>query len=200
MSSILTFWLPCCWYCCHYLAFKLREAVDSTLHGTMGKKAFGKITPKLVQTTFGHFGERFWAFLEFWKFFDFFKIFFEDSTLHGTLSNEFSQKQRPKTRLDTSGNDFGRFWNFEKNLIFWFFSKSLPHILSPEKLTPNLKFGESELVILGLENLKWYCVYWLWREYKKNNCWVLSRKTERRYDNVQHCNWTVAHVSSESRH
>ncbi len=38
---------------------------DSTLHGTLGKKLFEKITPKHVQSTFGHFWERFWAFLDF---------------------------------------------------------------------------------------------------------------------------------------
>ncbi len=29
------------------------------------KKIFEKITPKHVQNTFGHFWERFWAFLDF---------------------------------------------------------------------------------------------------------------------------------------
>ena len=39
---------------------------DSTLHETLGKKkVFEKINPKHVQNTFGHFWERFWAFLEF---------------------------------------------------------------------------------------------------------------------------------------
>ena len=32
---------------------------DSTLHRTLGKKTFEKITPKHVQNTFGHFWERF---------------------------------------------------------------------------------------------------------------------------------------------
>ena len=35
----------------------------STLHGTLGKKNFEIITPKHIQNTFGHFWERFWAFL-----------------------------------------------------------------------------------------------------------------------------------------
>ena len=48
---------------------------DSTLHGTLGKKIFGKITPKHVQNTFGHFWERFWALLQFRKVFDFFENF-----------------------------------------------------------------------------------------------------------------------------
>ncbi len=39
---------------------------DSTLHGTLGKSfVFEKNTRKHVQNTFGHFWERFWAFLEF---------------------------------------------------------------------------------------------------------------------------------------
>ena len=37
----------------------------STLHGTLGKKNFEIITPKHIQNTFGHFWERFWAFLQF---------------------------------------------------------------------------------------------------------------------------------------
>ena len=38
---------------------------ESTLHGTLGKKNFEIVTPKHIQNTFGHFWERFWAFLEF---------------------------------------------------------------------------------------------------------------------------------------
>ena len=38
---------------------------ESTLHGTLGKKNFQIITSKHIQNTFGHFWERFWAFLEF---------------------------------------------------------------------------------------------------------------------------------------
>ena len=35
-------------------------------HGTLGKKKIlEKINPKHVQNTFGHFWERFWAFLQF---------------------------------------------------------------------------------------------------------------------------------------
>ncbi len=49
----------------NFLIF-LKIFEDSTLHGTLGKKFFfEKITPKHVQNTFGHFWERFWAFLEF---------------------------------------------------------------------------------------------------------------------------------------
>ena len=43
----------------------LKISEDSTLHGTLGKKKFEIITQKHVQNTFGHFWERFWAFLDF---------------------------------------------------------------------------------------------------------------------------------------
>ncbi len=48
----------------NFLIF-LKIFEDSTLHGTLGKKIFEKNTPKHVQNTFGHFWERFWAFLDF---------------------------------------------------------------------------------------------------------------------------------------
>ena len=48
---------------------------------------FEKITPKHVQNTFGHFWERFWAFLEFLNFFDFFLKIFSKSLPH-ILSQE----------------------------------------------------------------------------------------------------------------
>ncbi len=48
----------------NFLIF-LKIFEDSTLHGTLGKKLFEKITPKHVQSTFGHFWERFWEFLDF---------------------------------------------------------------------------------------------------------------------------------------
>ena len=48
----------------NFLIF-LKIFEDSTLHGTLGKKKFEIITQKHVQNTFGHFWERFWAFLEF---------------------------------------------------------------------------------------------------------------------------------------
>ena len=37
---------------------------DSTLHGKLGTRKFGKIIPKHVQNTLGRFWEQFWAFLE----------------------------------------------------------------------------------------------------------------------------------------
>ena len=48
----------------NFLIF-LKIFEDSTFHGTLGKKKFEIITKKHVQNTFGHFWERFWAFLEF---------------------------------------------------------------------------------------------------------------------------------------
>ena len=43
----------------------LKISEESTPHGTLSKKKFEKINPKPVQNTFGHFWERFWAFLQF---------------------------------------------------------------------------------------------------------------------------------------
>ncbi len=49
----------------NFLIF-LKNFDDSTLHGTLGKSfVFEKNTRKHVQNTFGHFWERFWAFLDF---------------------------------------------------------------------------------------------------------------------------------------
>ncbi len=49
----------------NFLIF-LKNFDDSTLHRTLGKSfVFEKNTRKHVQNTFGHFWERFWAFLEF---------------------------------------------------------------------------------------------------------------------------------------
>ena len=99
--------------------FKIFE--DSTLHGTLGKKFFRKITLKHLQNTFGHFWDEFGHFWNFENFSIFLKIF-EDSTLHGTLGKNFFRKKTPsnifKTRLDTFGNEFGHFWNFENFFDF----------------------------------------------------------------------------------
>ena len=48
---------------------------DSTLHGKLGKKNFGKIIPKHVQNTLGHFWNNFGHFWKIWKLFDFLKTF-----------------------------------------------------------------------------------------------------------------------------
>ena len=85
------------------------------------KNFFEKITPKLVQNTFGHFWEWFRAFLEFGNFFDFFENFRRLDPPWNT-GQKFSSKKSPqnifKTRLDTFGNDLGHVWIFENFLIF----------------------------------------------------------------------------------
>ncbi len=48
----------------NFLIF-LKIFEDSTPMEHWAKKFFEKYTPKHVQNTFGHFWERFWAFLEF---------------------------------------------------------------------------------------------------------------------------------------
>ena len=58
--------------CCNFEKFLifLKHFDNSTLQGTLSKKNFcGKIAPKHVQNTFGHFWERFRAFLQFLKSF-----------------------------------------------------------------------------------------------------------------------------------
>ena len=84
------------------------------------KKAFDKLNPKHVQITFGHFWERFWAFLQFWKVFDFFENFRRLDPPWKTGQKKFFEKIAQnifKTRLDSFGNDCGQFWNFESFLI-----------------------------------------------------------------------------------
>ena len=85
---------------------------NSTRHGTQGKKTFEKINPKHVENTFGHFRERFRAFLTFLKTFDFFENFRRLDPTRNTGQKKFSKKLTQnlfKTRLDTFGNDFGHF-------------------------------------------------------------------------------------------
>ena len=125
----------------------------------------------------GQFWQRFWAFLQFWNVVDFFKHF---RWLHGTLGKKTFSKNSPQ-------NTFGHLETFLDNFrtlkLFWFFplifSKSLHQNLSPENWTQIFKswklisyfwIRESELTILSPEHLKWNCVYWLWRECKKNAC------------------------------
>ena len=80
------------------------------------KNFLEKITSNIVQNKFGHFWERFWAFLEFWMFLDFLKTFRKLDPPWNTGQKNFSKKLPQisfKTSLDNFGNDFGRFWNFE---------------------------------------------------------------------------------------
>ena len=118
------------------------------------KSFFEKITLKHLQNKFGHFWERFWAFLEFWKFFDFLENFrldtfgndfghfwnfetfliylkiFEDSTLHGTLGKKFFRKNYPKTTSKhvwtLLGTTLGMFGFLKTFWFFWKFSKTRP--------------------------------------------------------------------------
>ena len=84
--------------CCNFEKFLtfLKIFEDSTLQGTMGKKNFEKIAPKHVQNTFGHFWERFRAFLQFLKKFDFFE---NSRRLDPPWNNgqKIFSKNRPKT-------------------------------------------------------------------------------------------------------
>ena len=86
------------------------------------KLLFEKVNPTLVQNTFAHFWERFWAIMEVWKIFHFLKTFRRLDLPWNTGQKNFSEKLPQnmfKTRLDTFGNDFVQLWNFEKFLIFW---------------------------------------------------------------------------------
>ena len=50
------------------------------------------------------------------------------------------------------------------------------------------------------ENLKWDCVYWLWRECRKKVCWVLFRKTELLFlspENLKCTAWNTGQKKSE---
>ena len=134
----------------HFQNFKkflifLKIFEDSTLHGTLGKfflrKSYPKTCSKHVWTLLGAI----WAFVEFWKKFDFLENFRSVDPPWNTGQIFFSNKipqNMFKTRLDTFGNDFGYFWKFEIFLLFLrIFSKSLPHILSPENWSHIFKFG-----------------------------------------------------------
>ena len=90
---------------------------------------FEKITPKLVQNMFGHFWERFWAFLTIWNFFDFLKTFRRLDPPWNTGEIFFSKiltQNMFKTRLDTFGNDLGIFAILKIYFFFENISKSRP--------------------------------------------------------------------------
>ena len=93
--------------CCNFEKFLtfLKIFEDSTLHGTMGKKIFEKIAPKHVQNMFGHFWERFRAFLHFLKFFDLFEKFRRlDPPPWNTGQKNFFEKINPKHVQNTFGH------------------------------------------------------------------------------------------------
>ena len=75
------------------------------LRNTEQKIFFGKIASKHVQHTFGHFWERFRAFLQFLKIFDFFENFRRLDPPWNT-GQKFFEKNTPKHVQNT----FGHFW------------------------------------------------------------------------------------------
>ena len=83
-------------------------------------KKIGKIDPKHVENTFGHFWKRISAVLECWIFLNFGKIWRARPCMeHG--ANFFSKKLPQnmfKTSFDNFGNDAGHFCVFEFFLIF----------------------------------------------------------------------------------
>ncbi len=81
------------WIFENFLIF-LKIFEDSTLHGTLGKIFFRKITPKHVKTRLDTFGNDFGHFSIFESFLIFLKIF-EDSTLQ--LGKKIFRKNYPKT-------------------------------------------------------------------------------------------------------
>ena len=89
------------------------------------KKFSKKINSKHVQNTFGHFWERFRAFLQFLKSFDFFEIFRRLDLPGSTGQKNFFDKIAPKHVQNTFGPFFGNdFWAFlEFWKVFWFFWK-----------------------------------------------------------------------------
>ena len=105
-------------------------------------KKFGKNAPKHVQNTFGHFRDRFWAFLEFWIFFWFFWKFWKarPSMEHGAL---FVSKKLPKnmfkTSLDNFGNDLQHFCNFA---FFFIFSKTSDDSMNTEQKNVSKKMPQ----------------------------------------------------------
>ena len=81
--------------CCNFEKFLIFLKIfdNSTLRGTLSKKSFSEKSP---QNTFGHFWERFRAFLQFLKIFDLFENF---RRLDPPWNNgqKFFSKNRPKT-------------------------------------------------------------------------------------------------------
>ena len=90
-------------------------------------KKIGKIAPKHVQNTFGHFWKRLRAIFKFWCFFDCFENFRMLGYPWNTGRNCFSEKLPQnmfKASFDKIGNDFRHFWIFEKFGIFRIFWKT----------------------------------------------------------------------------
>ena len=76
------------------------------------KNFFKKINPKHVQNMFGHFWERFRAFLHFLKIFDLFENFRRLDPPWNTEQKNFFEKYNPKHVQNTFGHFWERFWTF----------------------------------------------------------------------------------------
>ena len=86
--------------------------MNSTLHGTLGKNFFQKVTPKHVQIASGHFWGRFWAFSRFLKFFDFSEFFRRLDPPWNSEQKNFFEKTTPKHVQNKFGHFWERFWTF----------------------------------------------------------------------------------------
>ena len=105
------------------------------------KKIFGKIASKHVQHTFGHFWERFRAFLQFLKIFDFFENFRQLDSLRNT-GKKFFEKKYPKTCSTHVWTFLGT--GFSAILkSFWFFWKFSTTRLSKEHWAKKTFSGKS---------------------------------------------------------
>ena len=90
-------------------------------------KKVGKIAPKHVQNTFGHFWKRLRAIFEFWSFLIVLKIF-EGSAIHGTLGETVFWKNCPKTcskQVSTKLGTILGIFGFLKNLGFFEYFRRL---------------------------------------------------------------------------
>ena len=82
----------------HFCSFEkflifLKISEESTLHGKLSEKNFGKkLTQNMFKTRLDTFGNDFGHFCNFEKFLIFLKIS-EDSTLHGKLSKKNFRKK-----------------------------------------------------------------------------------------------------------
>ena len=100
------------------------------------KKVYERVTQKHVQNTFGHFWERFWAFLDFRKFF----YFFENISKTRPSMEHWAKKVYEKITQKHVQNTFGHFWErFWAFLEFWNFFDFLKTI---RRLDPPWNTGQ----------------------------------------------------------
>ena len=168
-----------------------------------GKKFFENINPNHVQNTFGHFSERYWAFLEFWKFLIFWKHF-EDSTLHGTLGKKkIFWKHYPKTCSKHVWQFWERFRAFMEFWEFFDFLKTFRRLDFPcntgqinflEKLPQNMfktrsdTFGEHFRLFL-----EFWKIFDFWKHFEDSNLHGTLGKKMLRKNNPKTCSkhlWT----------